>query len=456
MLNRQKARRKKAKASKKSKYSTHSTESSSNGTSLSQNLASSIKHDTPNSKVKTVKTVTFDQAKPSKKSQLNSSQFSVPLKRKTRSAKAKRQVTNKRKKQSHSRSNKSHNRSVSGISRNQRRVKSSKKSKSVIKKLSNRKKQLEQSEKANNSKSVRMMRKKLRKETEMLPINLKNSYKRLANYKPKDINDLKSEIQDSDFEQLFKDKEQSLYEVQDTYTPKNRKSSRAQEKSPRKTYSERLIQRNKPLTFKRAVEPPTQALNTPRFQLQKVEILREEQASSVTPESEKNTKQPPKFQKGGKSIYDKNEIIEQCDGRILPPSKEYISIQSSFRNTKYYKSSLSKYYIKQMRHNPTTLGGIYYEHFKDSCEILREKKFWRVKKMATANTKTVDLAQVNLEKGKVLVLDMDECLLHSQFSEIFRAKNGPQLRSVKESGFWMDIDDKSQCWVSFYNFPFIF
>lgn len=58
----------------------------------------------------------------------------------------------------------------------------------------------------------------------------------------------------------------------------------------------------------------------------------------------------------------------------------------------------------------------------DSCEVLQEKKFWRVKKKAQLEACAVDLSKVRSEKGKILLLDLDECLIHSKFTDIYQSK----------------------------------
>ena len=68
--------------------------------------------------------------------------------------------------------------------------------------------------------------------------------------------------------------------------------------------------------------------------------------------------------------------------------------------------------------------------------------------MAQVTANSVNLARFNINKEKLLILDLDECLIHSEFTEIFRNKRDAKLAKVRGTGFWMDIEDDKQCWVS--------
>lgn len=155
-----------------------------------------------------------------------------------------------------------------------------------------------------------------------------------------------------------------------------------------------------------------------------------------------------------RSSDDMSKSLRKITDTSQAPNKEYITIQSNFKNYQYYKSSLSKYYIKEHKTNSSKIGEIYYDHFKDSCEILLEKKAWAVQRIAQINKCAVDLSKIKLSKGKLLLLDLDECLLHSEFTEVYKPLNESvngiynDLDSLKKGvGFWMNVDEKNQCWV---------
>lgn len=102
----------------------------------------------------------------------------------------------------------------------------------------------------------------------------------------------------------------------------------------------------------------------------------------------------------------------------------------------------------------TKISENYYEHFRDTCEIFKERKFWVPKKLSQIEHHSVDLSKLKLSKPGLLVLDLDECLIHSQFTELYRDSSIEedkihQPEKPKGFGFWMDVEGGRQCWVNF-------
>lgn len=405
-------------------------------------------------------------------SQRSDEKYSLPLKT---SAKRNIKTASKRRKKKNVSSkllNKSYEQSVSRggsieTSRSRSRKLKKKKQKSPIRKLRS-KKSIDRT-----SKSAVLRRKQEKLDTEMLPILLKKTYRRLNKFQQRDLQIPGSGHQDLEnlkfktYDDLGYEKKSYRYEVEDTLTDRKSRRGKSQVLKRNTTTTKNVLSRsqkrtrsnNKSARSKR-IQKPNQRAITPdlKYALNTIEIQKVEAVQTIPrPSTPEKTR---RVTSRANNLYSKSVTKLPEKSIIKAPGREYTSIQSSIKSTKYYKSSLSKYYIRQLKHNCTRIGGIYYEHFQDSCQIMKEHKFWRVKKMNQLQSKAVDLSKIGIVRGKVLLLDMDECLIHSQFTDIFRSKNPlarDRISNVKQRGtgfgFWMDIEDGKQCWVSTLSFP---